>query len=490
MAKKLYIFGIGGTGSRVIKALTMLLASGCKLGNDFDTVIPIIIDPDIANGDLGRTKDILRLYQIIRNQIKDPDDFYQQEIKTIHELANNNADINPEYFQFDLHGVNDTRFNEYIGFDTLMDDDKRFIRLLFSDSNLESDLSVGFKGNPNMGSIVLNQFTDSENFETFAQTFNEDDAIFIINSIFGGTGAAGFPLLLKTLRGNAGLINNNLINHSNIGGVTYLPYFALDEQDEVQSTSFKEKAKIALDYYNRTIINENQINTLYFIGNKGNTNYLNYSVGGIEQKNEAHFLEMAGALAIFDFCESPIADNTQIKEFGIEKDTENISFGDLHSANRDKISKPLTKFKLYTDYLDKGGVDKALNVSRWTKSDIKLLIKRSKNSMLDKKYFNSAKYKNEIKEFNRHFEEWLSEMKNNKPKFSPFEDVGWENALNLIKGDEPKGNKSFKVLDIENCKLIDDIMIYESNHKDHTALVKLFSKSTENVLTKSKLLTN
>ena len=110
--------------------------------------------------------------------------------------------------------------------------------------------------------------------------------------------------------------------------------------------------------------------------------------------------------------------------------------------------------------------------------------------MLDKKYFNSAKYKNEIKEFNRHFEEWLSEMKNNKPKFSPFNDVGWENALNLIKGDEPKGNKSFKVLDIENCKLIDDIMIYESNHKDHTALVKLFSKSTENVLTKSKLLTN
>ena len=38
---KLYVFGIGGTGSRVLRSLTMLLASGveCKA----DTIVPIII---------------------------------------------------------------------------------------------------------------------------------------------------------------------------------------------------------------------------------------------------------------------------------------------------------------------------------------------------------------------------------------------------------------------------------------------------------------
>ena len=76
MAKKLYVFGIGGTGSRVLKAMAMLFASGAKLENGFDIVIPIIIDPDTSNGDLNRTKDILRLYQEIRNQIEQPDDFY------------------------------------------------------------------------------------------------------------------------------------------------------------------------------------------------------------------------------------------------------------------------------------------------------------------------------------------------------------------------------------------------------------------------------
>ena len=96
MAKKLYIFGIGGTGSRVIKSLAMLLASGCKLKNDFDTVIPIIIDPDTSNGDLNRTKDILKLYQEIRNQVNQPDDFFGQEIKTVNELANKSSVVNSE----------------------------------------------------------------------------------------------------------------------------------------------------------------------------------------------------------------------------------------------------------------------------------------------------------------------------------------------------------------------------------------------------------
>lgn len=494
MAKKLYIFGIGGTGSRVLKAFTMLLASGCKLENDFDTVIPIIIDPDTSNGDLNRTKDILRLYQEIRNQIQQPDDFYKQEIKTINELADNSPVINPEYFQFKLEGVEQSTFGQYIGFDSQSDDfknskdDKNFTRLLYSDSNLKSDLNVGFKGNPNMGSIVLNQFTNSENFRKFGQTFNDGDAVFIINSIFGGTGAAGFPLLLKNLRGNDQLPHHAKIKDSQIGGITYLPYFALNKQDEVNSESFEEKAKIALDYYNRTIIDKNQINTLYFIGNKGNTKHFEYSVGGKEQKNDAHFLEMAGALAILDFCKNidKNSDTTQIKEFGIENTTENISFNDLNIENNKEISAPLTKFKLYTEYLKKG-LPKALNVSRWTKSNIKL-VKGSKNSILDKNYFNSSEYEIQIEAFNNHFEDWLKEMGENKPAFNPYNVVDWDNALNLLKDKEPKGNKSFKVLDIENCKLIDDSNIKSSIEKKHTTLIKLFSKSTENVLKKRNLL--
>lgn len=493
MAKKLYIFGIGGTGSRVLKALTMLLASGVKLQNNFDTVIPIIIDPDTSNGDLNRTKDILKLYQEIRNQVNNPDDFYSQEIKTINELKNGSAVINPDYFQFKLNGTDANTFNQYIGFNSLSEDinekdDKNFVRLLYSEKNLKSKLDVGFKGNPNMGSVVLNQFTNSDDFKKFGETFADGDAIFIINSIFGGTGAAGLPLLLKNLRGNNKLINHAKISVAPIGGITYLPYFSLDKQDEINAQSFEEKAKIAIDYYNRTIISQNQINTLYFIGNRGNTNYQEYAVGGQEQRNKAHFLELAGALAITDFCEkiNVNSNTTQIKEFGINNTTENISFSDLDIANDKQISTPLTKFKLYTEYLNKGLLN-ALKTSRWTKSDIKL-VKGNKQSFLDKNYFNSTEYKNQIKAFNDHFDEWINEMKNNKPSFSPFEEITANNALEIVKNKNPKGNKSFKAIDIENCMLTENVSI-RSTEKKHTMLIKMFGKSTEKVLSKNNLLT-
>ena len=62
---KIYVFGIGGTGARVIRSLTMLLASGVKLGESIDTVIPVIIDPDRSNGDLTRTITLLKTLEIL-----------------------------------------------------------------------------------------------------------------------------------------------------------------------------------------------------------------------------------------------------------------------------------------------------------------------------------------------------------------------------------------------------------------------------------------
>jgi len=491
MARKLYIFGIGGTGSRVIKSLAMLLAAGVKLENEFDTVVPIIIDPDTENGDLNRTKDILRLYQEIRNQTNEPDDFFKQELKTVNELADpKNKTISRDYFQFKLNDIDSTTFGQYIGFDSLSDeyknskDDKSFVKLLYSNSNLNSDLSIGFKGNPNMGSIVLNQFTNSEDFKKFGQTFGPEDAIFIINSIFGGTGAAGFPLLLKNLRGNPNLLHFAQIKDAPIGGLTYLPYFTLDKQGEINAESFEEKAKIAIDYYNRTIINQRKINVLHFIGNRGNTNAEGYAVGGAEQKNKAHFLEIAGALSIIEFCKN--IDNykcnngqttraTEIKEFGIERANENISFDDLNIDNKEQLYKPLSKFRLYTQYLNEG-LKRAKNVSRWTKSNF-FVIQKQKKSPCNPAYFDTSEYKNQVVAFNKHYKDWIDELSKNKPAFSPFFDI-IPNAL-------------YRKIDTQNCLNIDNLKlrseIDEKSGKPkqiHSTLIRLFGISTGKIYQK------
>ena len=56
---KLFVFGIGGTGSRVIRSLVMLMAAGVKIQN-CDKIVPIIIDPDTQNGDMNRTVELLK----------------------------------------------------------------------------------------------------------------------------------------------------------------------------------------------------------------------------------------------------------------------------------------------------------------------------------------------------------------------------------------------------------------------------------------------
>ena len=58
---KLYVFAIGGTGSRVLKALTMLMASGVDV--PVDKIVPIIIDPDASGGNKTDTVNIMDLYR-------------------------------------------------------------------------------------------------------------------------------------------------------------------------------------------------------------------------------------------------------------------------------------------------------------------------------------------------------------------------------------------------------------------------------------------
>ena len=64
MKGKIYIFCIGGTGSRVLRSLTMLMASGIQV--DASSIVPIIVDPDFSNADVTRTINIMKLYAGIR----------------------------------------------------------------------------------------------------------------------------------------------------------------------------------------------------------------------------------------------------------------------------------------------------------------------------------------------------------------------------------------------------------------------------------------
>ena len=130
---KLYIFCIGGTGARVMKALTFLLATGVEM--EASQIIPIIIDPDKANGDVTRTVEVLQKYQEIRAELEfKHNHFFETEIKTLASLeieSHGGYTSITEGFKFKLNEKEDGKFQNFIQFSRLVGPNKALIEALF-----------------------------------------------------------------------------------------------------------------------------------------------------------------------------------------------------------------------------------------------------------------------------------------------------------------------------------------------------------------------
>ncbi|MFZ4400603.1 MAG: hypothetical protein ACOYO1_11255 [Bacteroidales bacterium] len=463
----LYLFGIGGTGSRVIKSLVMLLASGVKINTDI--IYPIIIDPDKNNGDLELTINTLKEYCKVRGGISNFTDnhFFETEFKTLNET-------NGKEFRLDLAEIQAQKFKEYIGYDHLSSNspNKALTELLFSESNLNLDMQVGFKGNPNIGSVALNQFNHmNSDFLTFANNFNSNDRIFIISSIFGGTGAAGFPLLIKNIRNaDSSIPSSQLLSNACIGGITVLPYFKLNP-GEIDSKDFISKTKAALYYYNNNL--NSSVNAFYYTAFNDDIDTYDNKPGSNNQKNKAHIVEMASALSIIDFMSLDNPKNLY-KEFGVKKaSNQTISFDDLGEITNGQISKPLTQYKLLSSYFSQL-FDKSINSQPWTNRG-KLVFNTD--------FINGAFYKS-ICSFNKIYEDWLNEISNNKPSFTPFEtNINENNLLGLVMK-HTSSSKKWK----PNYVLFDEYLNKSERELDcknlNDKLMTLFYNATDNLVTK------
>ena len=470
MNGKLYIFGIGGTGSRVIKSLMMLLASGVKM--DVSAIVPIIVDPDFANADVTRTIELIKAYSSINSKLS----FNDKTKNKFFEVAVQNV-VND--YRLSIKDTKNKNFREFIGLSTMSKENKALASILFSEKNLESNMEVGFKGNPNIGSVVLNQFTNSEDFVNFAASFNPNDRIFIISSIFGGTGASGFPLLLKNLRGLKGDIPNNAaIQNSPIGAVTVMPYFSVkpDEKSDINSSTFIGKTKAALQYYEGSVSGtQSSVNVLYYIGDNKTKQYENKE-GGEGQRNNAHFVELASALSIVDFANIPdgfsilsctkdtngkiYAPNADFREFGIGNDVQEILFSNLTQQTRGILCAPMTQFVLFSKYI----VHLGDSVHRqWAKDN-------KEDNKFDDAFFESEFILN-IKKVVNAYLEWLDEMSQNDRGFKPFKlDINESDLYSIVDGIKPTSIKALWALGKDGYDLFDAALNneYASVSKDYS----------------------
>ena len=344
--KRIFIFGIGGTGCRVLRSLNFLLAAGIR-GFGYDTeVFPIIIDYDKENGDKTRTLKCIDNYVNIHNiaykyhhQDQEGKTALEQEyfVTRIRQMQDALHDLHKDSSgsSFDLvfaPNKEDKKFKNCIGADqmaTNMANTTFLLDSLYDNSaaddraELEIDMTVGFKGNPNIGSVVFHELKNAPEFSDFAQLFDPTtDRVMIVGSLFGGTGSSGIPELIYAIRNHVRMS----VRDARLGVIMVLPYFSVSplEGSPINSNRFDSKTKAALAYYQDSHTNE-LVNSIYYIGDKTHSN-LNHSIGGSDQLNNANIVEFLSALAIVHFVNSDPTNNFRGKPTN-ERPTQYFKYG-------------------------------------------------------------------------------------------------------------------------------------------------------------------
>lgn len=439
--KRLFVFGIGGTGSRVIESMVYLLAAGVEFRDTAGQsvqVVPMLLDTDATNQDTIDCVKALELYEKLHKTSGGPG-FFATSIVPLSALAQEAGGDISRSFRLNYEGVGDATFRNFIDYDQIPSPvTKRLLEGLYSEQNMNDSLTGGFLGNPNVGAVVLSGFKDTEDFKLFATAFNPGDRIFIVGSVFGGTGAAGLPWLQKALRSKGQAEGAaDAIREAAVGALVVLPYFKLetDEDSHIDSNAFITKTKAALAYYHQHV---KDLSAVYYLADTAKKSYPNHE-SGEKQNNAAHLVELVGALAFRNFLQiqdEEFNGRTLYHEFAIAKDDDVLTFSTLGSPMANLFSRELTKLAMLA-LLDRDHFSGATHQPWAVKNGFR------------KAFFISPDYRLVLSDFlQRYFSQWMKELGQNRRGFAPLAGFDEPSAsrvsaanMVLLRPDVPIGRK-------------------------------------------------
>jgi hypothetical protein len=197
---------------------------------------------------------------------------------------------------------------------------RNFLDLFYEPDDRNMVLNVGYQGRTHVGAVALKQdleetadVADSGLKEFLGKLYldlskNNDARIFVIGSVFGGTGAAGIPTIPALIRN----VDTTGLSEEQRAGLRYgcammTPYFTFPKNDDpnillgpgADSSRHAVATQAALLHYAQVPPGYQQI---YFIGapSRVQTNERNIP-GGNQQRNSPHYAELVAALAAWDF---------------------------------------------------------------------------------------------------------------------------------------------------------------------------------------------
>ena len=300
---KIYAIGVGGSGSKCIESLVFLHSIGMfgksKLGIVF-------VDADSANGNTQRARTNLRTSDECQKAFGQGNtDFMAGEFRD-YGVWNPLAEV--------IHSTNlEQIFNREVMCSTAPQLGNLF-DALYSPSEQQADLNVGFRGRPPIGSAIMSRLelkdlSSGKNtvwgriFDDIHTEVNNGDevAVHLFGSVFGGTGASGVPTLAKMM--HMQLQQLGIRDRVHINATPLLPYFGFSKPEDGDHTVFAEtrffglNTQAALQYL--TEHSPGVFDTVYLLGNVEKEMYEAHT-GGTNQHNDAHFIELYAGLSVAD----------------------------------------------------------------------------------------------------------------------------------------------------------------------------------------------
>lgn len=342
---KNYLIGIGGTGARVIESVLHL----CAAGYGPDSLSVFLVDPDKANQDLADTSTLLQQYKNASlGWSGRPSQSYMQPFRTKISFAREPI--------WSIFKKTDVTLSAYFNEVTLRIAEPGYAALisaLFTRAELNTPLTRGFRGHPSIGAAVMSNVEDMsldgneemKAAEGLRQLWADvgsgpenDVRVFVVGSVFGGTGAAGVPTFghgpMLKWHDKAKIVSGG--SRILLGGALVLPYFKFamdaDSVDKAKNElcvtpdDFSIATKAALEYYEDADLAYDQ---LYLIGDSLRQSVGKFGTGGKEQNNDPHYVELVTGLAAIDFWEEG-PKSADVKEFFIAaREGAGVSWSDL-----------------------------------------------------------------------------------------------------------------------------------------------------------------
>ena len=123
---RLFVFAIGGTGSKVLTQFVMMLAAGVRpldatTGKPLEnfSVVPIIIDPHVENAGLQEAQKLLTSYRNIRKRIYGDEQtarsgFFSVKVETLKDVNKNQNSNVEDKFYFRSDAISKSKFSDFI----------------------------------------------------------------------------------------------------------------------------------------------------------------------------------------------------------------------------------------------------------------------------------------------------------------------------------------------------------------------------------------